>query len=37
MRAGHNQYPPMPGVPALRSAVASKIDALHGRKYNADS
>ncbi|MGD9550276.1 MAG: pyridoxal phosphate-dependent aminotransferase [Burkholderiaceae bacterium] len=37
MRAGHNQYPPMPGVPSLRSAVASKIEALHGRKYSADS
>ncbi|HNZ91248.1 MAG TPA: pyridoxal phosphate-dependent aminotransferase [Acidovorax sp.] len=33
MRAGHNQYPPMPGVPALREAVSSKIEALHGRKY----
>ncbi len=25
MRAGHNQYPPMPGVPALRQAVATKL------------
>ena len=25
MKAGHNQYPPMPGVPALREAVARKI------------
>lgn len=37
MRAGHNQYPPMPGVPALRRAVAHKIESLHGRAYNADS
>lgn len=37
MRAGHNQYPPMPGVPALRQAVAQKIAALHGRSYNPDS
>ena len=37
MRAGHNQYPPMPGVPALRRAVAHKIEALHGRAYNADT
>jgi methionine transaminase len=37
MQAGHNQYPPMPGVPVLRQAVASKIASLHGRTYNADS
>ena len=37
MRAGHNQYPPMPGVPALRQAVAAKIAALHGRSYSPDS
>ena len=30
MRAGHNQYPPMPGVPALRQAVAAKMQALYG-------
>lgn len=35
MKAGHNQYPPMPGVPALRNAVAGKIAALHGRRYDA--
>ena len=34
MQAGHNQYPPMPGVPALREAVARKIEALHGHAYN---
>ena len=28
MRAGHNQYPPMPGVPALRRAMADKVKAL---------
>ena len=37
MRAGHNQYPPMPGVPALRQAVSTKIAALHGRSYHPDS
>ncbi|MCH7344132.1 pyridoxal phosphate-dependent aminotransferase [Pelomonas sp. CA6] len=36
MRAGHNQYPPMPGVPALRQAIAAKIAALHGHHYDAD-
>jgi methionine aminotransferase len=35
MRAGHNQYPPMPGVPALRDAIAAKIEALYGRAYDA--
>src|SRR6478609_12037572 len=37
MRAGHNQYPPMPGLPALREAVAAKIAALYGHSYNAGS
>lgn len=37
MRSGHNQYPPMPGVLALRQAVADKIAALHGRRYCAES
>ena len=37
MRAGHNQYPPMPGVPALRAAIAAKIEALYGRAYDANT
>ena len=37
MKAGHNQYPPMPGVPALREAVAAKIEAMHARKYSPDT
>jgi methionine transaminase len=37
MRAGHNQYPPMPGIAALREAVASKIEALYGARYDAGS
>lgn len=37
MQAGHNQYPPMAGVPALRQAVAGKIEALHGRAYDANT
>jgi methionine aminotransferase len=37
MQAGHNQYPPMPGVPALREAVARKIEALYGRAYDPDT
>ncbi|CAN7647150.1 pyridoxal phosphate-dependent aminotransferase [Pseudorhodoferax sp. LjRoot39] len=35
MREGLNQYPPMAGVPALREAVAAKIEALHGKRYSA--
>ncbi len=34
MRAGHNQYPPMAGVPALREAMAAKIEAQYGRRYD---
>jgi len=37
MRAGLNQYPPMAGVPSLREAVAAKIEAMYGRRYDADS
>src|SRR5471030_3231452 len=36
MRAGHNQYPPMTGIPALRQAVADKIALTTGRRYDAD-
>jgi len=36
MRSGHNQYPPMAGVPALRTAIASKIEALYGYRYDAE-
>lgn len=37
MQAGQNQYPPMPGVLALREAVAAKIEAIHGRNYSANA
>jgi methionine aminotransferase len=33
MNQGFNQYPPMAGVPALREAVASKIEAIYARQY----
>lgn len=36
MLAGHNQYPPMPGVPALRKAVAVKALACYGRAYDPE-
>ena len=37
MQQGLNQYPPMPGIPALREAVARKIEALHARVYSANT
>ena len=37
MKRGLNQYPPMPGIPALREAVAAKIEARYGHRYDADS
>jgi methionine aminotransferase len=36
MRAGRNQYPPMAGMPELRQAIADKVGALHGARYDAD-
>ena len=30
MQAGHNQYPPMPGILPLRQAMAAKVEALYG-------
>jgi methionine aminotransferase len=35
--AGHNQYPPMAGIPALREAVAAKVEALYGHRYDPGS
>jgi methionine aminotransferase len=37
MRAGHNQYPPMTGLPALRQAIAAKIETTYGQRYDANS
>ena len=34
MQAGHNQYPPMAGVMALREAVSEKLERLYGRHYS---
>ena len=36
MRAGHNQYAPMAGVPALRAAIAAKVEALYGAAYDPE-
>jgi methionine aminotransferase len=37
MGKGLNQYPPMTGIAPLREAVAAKIEALYGRKYDPAS
>jgi len=37
MAQGHNQYPAMAGVPALRAAIAEKVQALYGRSYDPAS
>src|SRR5207237_2257672 len=34
MRSGLNQSPPMTGVPALREAVAAKMETLYGHRYD---
>lgn len=34
MLNGHNQYPPMPGVPDLREQIAKKVLDLYGRSYD---
>ncbi len=36
MRAGHNQYAPMSGVAALRTALADKVERLYGARYDTD-
>ncbi len=37
LRSGANQYAPMPGVPALRAAIAAKVATLYGRPADADT
>ena len=37
MRAGHNQYAPMTGVPALRQAIAAKTGRVYGWQPDADT
>ena len=34
MRAGHNQYAPMPGVLALREAIAAKVARCYGATFD---
>ncbi len=37
MRNGHNQYAPMPGLPALREGIAAKVERLYGPRFDAGS
>nr|WP_276526272.1 methionine aminotransferase [Roseivirga pacifica] len=37
MKSGMNQYAPMPGVPALREAIANKTEQCYGYKPNVDT
>jgi N-succinyldiaminopimelate aminotransferase len=37
IRAGHNQYAPMPGLPALQQAVADHQQRFYGLSYNPAS
>lgn len=37
LRAGANQYAPMTGVPALRTAIAAKTARVQGRELDADA
>ncbi|MDX9750184.1 MAG: methionine aminotransferase [Flavobacteriales bacterium] len=34
LTSGHNQYAPMPGLPALREALAAKAHRLYGHAYD---
>ncbi|NNC82546.1 MAG: aminotransferase class I/II-fold pyridoxal phosphate-dependent enzyme, partial [Flavobacteriales bacterium] len=36
MKAGHNQYAPMPGVPALREQLVRKFEQQHGHAYDSE-
>lgn len=36
LQAGHNQYAPMPGLPALRNAIAAKLAQSSGLAVDAD-
>ena len=36
MSEGRNQYPPMSGMPELRTAIAGKVESLYGVRYDAD-
>ncbi|TDK65510.1 pyridoxal phosphate-dependent aminotransferase [Sapientia aquatica] len=37
MQQGHNQYPPMAGVPVLRQTIAQKVARLYGHQYDPET
>ena len=37
MRDGHNQYAPMPGVLALRQAIAMKVERCYGASFDPET
>lgn len=37
MKAGHNQYAPMPGLPSLREAISNKVERLYGYRYDPET
>lgn len=37
MKAGHNQYAPMNGVPALTEQISHTVKELYGARYKADT
>ena len=37
MRAGHNQYAPMTGIPALRHAIAAKTARVYGHRADPET
>ncbi len=37
MKAGRNQYPPMPGVRRLKEGLSDKIEGLYGARFDPDS
>src|SRR4051794_5824612 len=37
IRAGHNQYPPGPGIPELRRAIAGHQDRFYGLSFDPDN
>ncbi|MBV8254652.1 MAG: methionine aminotransferase [Chitinophaga sp.] len=37
MQQGYNQYAPMPGLPALRTAIAEKVAALYGPQVDPET
>lgn len=37
MRAGNNQYAPMPGIMQLREMIAEKTESLYGAKYDPET